>query len=456
MVGRPTPLRAQVGSSGAIERIQVGKENTIVRILNLVRLRREYIRTGRFLLLSALFCSPFVPQYAYAQTRAELLEKRVDEKAANVKEWQPDKAEQVYQRALRNPVVKGFLSPENGWTVQFGGLYPGSGFALGPKYVKRGLAHEQLDLTFSAAGSFSKYYGIMAGASLPHLAKDRVYADVVIKRMDAPGVDYYGPGNASSKDSRTRFRYENFTADSRIGIKPFRRILTLGSVLGYSLNNTGPGNGDYPSTETVFTPAQTPGLDRQTPYFIYGPFAQFDTRDFAGDPHRGTNVLAAYTWHSARDYSQYSFRRLRLGAEQYIPFFNEKRTIVIRGAGLFSYTDPGKVVPFYEQQTIGGPDDVRGLARFRYYGATTLVGNIEYRWEVATGLGMALFADAGRVSDKPGQLALGDLHGSGGIGLRFKSRSAVIMRIDVGFSPQGVQFWWTFDDAFRRFFPEPF
>ena len=127
-----------------------------MRILNLVRLRREYIRTGRFFLLSALFCSPFVPRYAYAQTRAELLEKGVDEKAANVKEWQPDKAEQVYQRALRNPVVKGFLSPENGWTVQFGGLYPGSGFALGPKYVKRGLAHEQLDLTFSTAGSFNQ------------------------------------------------------------------------------------------------------------------------------------------------------------------------------------------------------------------------------------------------------------------------------------------------------------
>jgi outer membrane protein assembly factor BamA len=283
-----------------------------------------------------------------------------------------------------------------------------------------------------------------------------MYVDVVANRMDAPGVDYYGPGNASSKDSRTRFRYENVTVDSRLGIKPFRRILTMGSFLGYSLNNTGPGNDDYPSTETVFTPKQTPGIDRQTAYFTYGPFVQVDTRDFAGDPHRGANMLAAYTWHNAREFSEFSFRRLRLGAEKYIPFFNEKRTIVLRAAGLFSYTDPGKQVPFYQQQTIGGPDDVRGLARFRYYGDNTLVGNLEYRWEVATGLGMAVFADAGRVSDKPGHLALGDLHGTGGIGVRFKSRSAVIMRIDVGFSPQGVNFWWTFSDAFKRFFPEPF
>ncbi|NWF86018.1 MAG: BamA/TamA family outer membrane protein [Bryobacteraceae bacterium] len=414
------------------------------------------VRPKSLVLLAALAVSIQSADRLSAQTRAEQQQKQVDEKAANVKEWQPGQAEQVYLRTLKNPVVKGFLTPENGWTVQFGGLYPGSGLALGPKYVKRGMAREQLDVFFSAAGSISKYYGITAGAALPHLAKDRIRLEVVAHRMDAPAVAYFGPGNDSSKDSQTRFRYENFTVDSRLGLRPFRRVLTVGSVLGYSLNNTGPGSGGYPSTETVFTPAQTPGLDRQTPYFMYGPFVQVDTRDFAGDPHRGTNVLSSYTWHNARDYSEYSFRRLRVGAEQYIPFFNDKRTIVLRAAGLFSYTDPGKVVPFYQQQTIGGPDDVRGLARFRYYGGSSLVGNVEYRWEVATGLGMALFADAGRVSDKPGQLALGDLHGAGGIGLRFKSRNAVAMRIDVGFSPQGVQFWWTFSDAFKRFFPEPF
>jgi len=409
----------------------------------------------------ALMCSgalfmPLAAQGPPEETRAEVEKQERDKKASAVKPWEPDKVEQIYHRALRNPIVKGFLTPGNGWTVVFGGLYPGSGFAMGPKYVRRGLAKEQLDLTFSTAGSFKQYYAITAGASLPHLATDHVYVDVVANRMDAPEVAYYGPGNASSKDSQTRFRYENVTVDSRLGIKPFRRILTMGSFLGYSLNNTGPGDGDDPSTETVFTPKETPGIDRQTAYFTYGPFVQFDTRDYAGDPHKGTNVLAAYTWHNAREYSEFSFRRLRVGAEQYIPFMNEKRTIVLRAAGLFSYTDPGKQVPFYQQQTIGGPDDVRGLARFRYYGNNSLVGNVEYRWEVATGLGMALFADAGRVSDKAGHLALGDLHGSGGFGLRFKSRSAVIMRIDVGFSPQGVNFWWTFSDAFKRFFPEPF
>lgn len=399
---------------------------------------------------------PCRAQTSEVSTREAVVEKERDEKAASVKPWQPDKAEEVYLRAIRNPIVKGFLTPTDGWTVVFGGLYPGSGFALGPKYVKQGLAKEQLNIYFSTAGSLTKYYNIVAGASLPHLFNDRAFFDTVVQRNDAPRVAYFGPGNASSKETETRYRYENVLSDSRFAIRPFRRYLLIGGSLGYSLNNTGPGDGDFPSIETVFTPAQTPGIDKQTSYLTYGPYVQFDTRDYPGDPHRGTNILASFKWHDARKYSQYSFRRLQIGAEQYVPFFNEKRVLSFRAVGLFSYVDPGNAVPFYAQQTIGGPDDVRGLRRFRYYGNNSLVGNAEYRWEVAPGLAMALFADAGRVSDKPGHMALGDLHGAGGIGLRFKSRNALVMRIDVGFSPQGVHFWWTFSDAFRRFFPDPF
>jgi outer membrane protein assembly factor BamA len=145
-----------------------------------------------------------------------------------------------------------------------------------------------------------------------------------------------------------------------------------------------------------------------------------------------------------------------LGAEQYVPFFNDKRVLVFRAVGSFSYTEDGRSVPFYMQQTIGGPDDVRGFRRFRFYDNNSLVANAEYRWEVAPALAMAVFMDAGRVSEKPGHLALGGLHYAGGLGMRFKSRNALAMRIDVGFSNEGVQFWWTFSDAFRRFFPDPF
>ncbi len=390
-------------------------------------------------------------------TRMEAERAGQEKRAAELKAVEPDKVEQTYLRVMGNPLVKGFIGPTTGWTINFGHLYPGSGMALGPTYTRRGLLKENLDLTFSASGSVKLYYNFMVKAAFDHLAQDRAFFDVILQRNDAPRVDYYGPGNDSAKAGRTNFRYENVTADAKTGFRPWRRILEVGALTGWSRNNVGPGQAeDRPSTETVYGPLRTPGINEQTPYVYVGPFLSVDTRDYPGDPHRGTNVLAAYTYHKGLDWNYFSYRRLRLGVDHYIPLLNEKRVIALRSAAVFSYLEPGHAVPIYEQLTIGGPDDVRGLPRFRYYGTNSFVTNVEYRWEVAPALALAFFADAGRVSNKPGELAISGMHGSAGAGLRFKSRNALAMRIDVGFSPQGVQFWWTFSDLFRRFYPSPF
>ncbi len=415
-----------------------------------------HIRATLFCFL-LLFVPPSRAQEATAQTRAEADRAEQEKKAANLKPWEPEATEQAYKRVVSNRIVKGFLEPGSGFAVRFGGLYPGSGFALGPAYSVKGLLKENLDLSFSAVGSYKLYYGLMIRASLPHLAQDRAFADVSIERQDSPQIDYYGPGNNTPESGRTNYRYENFTTDARLGLRPFRRWLQFGVFTGYSRNNVGPGTSDVsPPTDRVYPPSTTPGIDHQSPSAYVGPFLTWDTRDYPGDPHHGTYAVAAYAFNHGLDLSEFSYRRLRLGVDQYVPFFNEKRVIAMRVAGVFSYTDPGHAVPIYEQPTIGGPNDVRGLPRFRYYGNNSLVANLEYRWEIAPPFAMAIFADAGRVSEKPGQLSLSQMHGSAGFGLRFKSRNTLVMRIDLGFSPEGVHFWWTFSDLFKRFRPSPF
>ncbi|MBI4890716.1 MAG: BamA/TamA family outer membrane protein [Acidobacteria bacterium] len=396
-------------------------------------------------------------QQAEPPTRQEAERAEQDKKAADLKPVEPDKVEKTYLRVMGNPAVKGFMGPTTGWTINFGNLYPGSGMALGPTYTKKGLLKENLDLTFSASGSVKLYYNFMVKAAFDHLAEDRGFFDVIVQRNDAPQVDYYGPGNDSAKEGRTNYRYENVSAEARAGFRPWRRILETGVMTGWSRNNVGPGQSDNtPSTETVYGPLMAPGINVQTPYVYIGPFLSVDTRDYVGDPHKGTYAVGAYSYHKGLDWNYFSYRRLRVGVDHYIPFLNEKRVIALRSAGVFSYLEKGHTIPIYEQLTIGGPDDVRGLPRFRYYGTNAFVTNLEYRWEVAPALALAFFADAGRVSNKPGDLAISGMHGSAGVGLRFKSRNALAMRIDVGFSPQGVQFWWTFSDLFRRFSPSPF
>lgn len=374
-----------------------------------------------------------------------------DEKAAHVSPVHPEKAEATFYKISDNELVERLMNGAySGLGLTFGGLYQGSGFALGPTYKIRGLLRENLNLSFFAVGSIKKYYRLGAEISMPHLFDDRMRLDYHVYRDDAPQVDSFGPGNNSSAANRTTYRFESVTHNARLGVKPFRKVLTISGDVGYGWINTGPGKGsDGPSIEKVFTPATTPGIDFQTNFLRFGPDVEIDFRDNPGLAHRGSYFRFSNYWYQDQQYHRYSFRRVYGTMEHYIPFFNEKRVIALRALVDLSYTNGTNQVPFYMQRTLGGPNDLRGWMRFRYTDNNLMLMNGEYRWEVAPALDMAVFADAGKVMPKPGQMSFSELHADAGFGFRFKSRSATFMRIDVGFSPDGVQFWWTFDDIFK-------
>jgi outer membrane protein assembly factor BamA len=389
---------------------------------------------------------------AEPDTRLRLMEEQQSSKAAQLKPQEKEKPEQIYDRVINTAILRRLLGNENGIGIQFGTLFPGAGFSLGPDYKIRGLLNENLNLQFAAIGSMKQYYELRAGASFRHLASDRLTLDLNTRRMDAPQVHYYGPGNNSDNDSKTNYRLEAGLVDSSLAAVPFRRILRLGVAGGYAWINVGPGTaGNIPSTETVFSPSQAPGLDWQTNYLHVGPFIEADWRDQPGDPHAGGSVGIKHEWHLDRAAGAFSFRRVQAYIEQYFPLLNQKRVLAFRARSTWNYTQSGHVVPYYMQATLGGPNDVRGYSQFRFYDNNSLVLNAEYRRELGMPIDLVLFTDWGKVFRKPGALALSELHGSGGIGFRFKTRSSVVMRIDVGASPEGVRFWWSFSDIFRGF-----
>ncbi|MBL8222062.1 MAG: hypothetical protein JNL62_22685, partial [Bryobacterales bacterium] len=98
-------------------------------------------------------------------------------------------------------------------------------------------------------------------------------------------------------------------------------------------------------------------------------------------------------------------------------------------------------------------DDLRGFRPFRFADRNMVLYNAEYRFEVFAGLDGAIFADAGKVFPRRGMLNFRDLEGSVGFGLRFNVKNATFLRIDTGFSHEGFQVWFKFNDVFvqRRF-----
>jgi hypothetical protein len=70
---------------------------------------------------------------------------------------------------------------------------------------------------------------------------------------------------------------------------------------------------------------------------------------------------------------------------------------------------------------------------------------------VFSGLDMAIFADAGKVTPRRGLINFKDLESDVGFGMRFNVRNNVFMRLDVGFSQEGFQVWVKFNNVFTTF-----
>jgi hypothetical protein len=382
-------------------------------------------------------------------TRAGQIEQARREKATTLTPARPEKAERAFAKYASPKVMDQLLGRFPGLRLKLGGLMTGSGFALGPEYDRPDLRNGDLELRATLVGSVRRFYLMETYLGLPRLWGNHFAAAFWARRIDAPGMDYYGQGNNSFESYRTNFRREETVFDARLGWRPWRRRLLVGAKGGYALYNVGPGKlRSSPSTETLFDAASTPGLREQTNYWRGGPFAEYDARDNPRDPHAGTHLQFDYTHYHDTKTHLYSFRRYTLSGEHYIPFFNQKRVIALHAQTEFTVNDRRAQVPFYLQPTLGGSDDLRGYPRFRFYDNHLMVMNAEYRWEVARALDMALFVDSGKVMRTRKELHLSGLRTAGGLGFRVKTRDRVFLRLDVGASREGVQVWLKFSNIF--------
>jgi len=102
------------------------------------------------------------------------------------------------------------------------------------------------------------------------------------------------------------------------------------------------------------------------------------------------------------------------------------------------------------QPSLGGAEDLRGYRPYRFRGDNLFVASAEYRWEVFSGLDMALFGDAGQVFNRRSDLRIGNMQSDLGFGLRFNQRDKTFLRLDVGFRHEGFQVWVKFNNVFKK------
>lgn len=401
--------------------------------------------------VATLFFSAFAADASTTQieTRMATIEQQQEAKDRNISPSRPDRVERLLDRYIgENPMNK-YAGSIPGLHLRFGGLPSGAGFSMGLEYLRPDLADGQASFRASAVGSTKQWYRIDTELLFPDLAGRYLDMKILGRRLDSNSMDYYGPGADSMSSERTNYRREENALDVTLAFKPVRNFLIIGSIAGYQALNVGPGTlPNSNSSEKQFSPDQAPGIDRQTHYLRFGPFLEVDSRDKPNDPHAGTHLLVKFSRFDDRKYDRYSFRQIDGSLEQYIPFHNRKRVIALRAHTVLNYPDEGNAVPFYMQPTLGGSSDLRGYRQNRFYDNNLFLVGSEYRWEVFTLMDAALFVDAGKVFHRDGDFDFSHMESVAGFGFRFKTREAVVFRIDSAFSHEGYRLWFVFDHAF--------
>ena len=360
-------------------------------------------------------------------SRVEAIEEAQAEKAKDIHPYQPNAAERLLAR-----VEHDFFGPAVGPYPWFGSVLSGGGFALGPGYRRPFGTTGVFDIT--AGWSIKNYKMVNADLRLPEVADGLLTFDVRSRWVDAPQVSFYGVGNDTVTASRTSFDYEPFTVALNAALRPVR-FVEAGGGLDYVRVNTGSGSRD-PSIEEGFTEATAPGLGLDAKYLRARVYGQIDSRDAPGYTRRGTLLRAEFS-----DYQQdgdgYNFTRLDVDARQFVPVLRENWVLAFRA--LLSFTDAasGEDVPYFMMPTLGGGSDLRAYTSFRFRDRNRMLLSAEYRWTPSHFLDMAFFYDAGKVAADRSDLDFNGLKRSYGVGARFHTLDANVLRIEYARGDEG-------------------
>ena len=383
------------------------------------------------------------PDFRAAEIEAERQKKAAALKPEVVTPWE-HRLLLVREKRILEKITYGI----GGLRARIGALVTGSGFAVGPEYFRDDLADGNVVFRATTQFSTQRFQLYDVELAFPKLMNEHAFLDLHATHRNFPQMQYYGPGPDSQKTGRSNYLLEDTNFSFNAGVRPVRPF-RVGVTGGFTEVNVGPGTRQqWASTERIYSPAQAPGIDHQTDFLQGGVFAQFDYRDFPGGARKGGNYLARYTYNKDVDLHRHTFRRLELEAQQFIPFLNERRVIALRARSELTYKNAGQVVPFYMQPVLGGSNDLRGFRPFRFHDDNLIVVNGEYRWEVFAGMDMAAFVDAGKVFRSKRQWNFHDLEASYGVGMRFNARNSTFLRIDAGFSHEGFQVWFKFNNVF--------
>jgi outer membrane protein assembly factor BamA len=253
-------------------------------------------------------------------------------------------------------------------------------------------------------------------------------------------VRFFGLGPTTVEGQETNYTASETRANWKFGVYANEVTQIAVSQRLRHMQSIQPGATELPFSGNVFPEA--PGVGGAT---ILGQRISFhyDTRNSLVTPTDGMAVTAYaelnYNLHSGVDplYSRYGLEVKKMFASE-----SKRAILVIRGD---LQATLGSDVPFYEQSSLGGQNNLRGFGMDRYIDKQLISFSVEERIHIVRArlagvmadFEIAPFLDTGQVFNSFKNVSFKDYRITPGIGFRGIIRPNVVGRIDYGFSKEG-------------------
>jgi hypothetical protein len=313
----------------------------------------------------------------------------------------------------------------NAWYIDTTQSVPGTGISIGPGY-RHWYKKDSVFVDGSAAISFNNSRRAQARLEFPKIARSRIEAGTQIKWHDDRGVVAYAEGPLSNKDSRDTYRIRSNQFAGYLKLRPVKWI-ALGAELS-RLNIKAKGD--------VFSG----GRDERS-YAPRGVSLTLDRRDFPDNPARGVLLHAAAVKFDDLD-GQLDFTQYEGEAAGFLPLAGGRIVIALHGWGIGS--KESETLPLYLQPSLGGPNTLRSFDTYRFRDRNMLLFNGEARFALMTHMALAVFADAGSVAPRWGDVSFDER--SYGAGLRLHTRRQTFALVDVAKGREGWRVMLRFQD----------
>jgi outer membrane protein assembly factor BamA len=357
----------------------------------------------------------------------------------------------IEQSLVRGP---GALPHQTWGVLPIIGYSPEKGPNAGVKFTDRNATAEHLTLDLQGSYALKRQQNLSLGLVAPHFFHDRFILAFQGTYDFDPTREFFGLGNNDvGPDALSTNEHQRLSFLGTMALRPLPRLI-LAFTGGYTDVRIAKGRleNDTPATAALFP--DLVGIDGgHTNPLAFS--IVYTNREDLTRPTQGWHVIAKVQLVSHALGNDFQFTRYILNASYLYPLLTRRQVLGVRVGG--EYIDAKRrEVPFYEQSSLGGSEDLRGFFFDRFLGHARAMINGEYRlklldfnffklWRVRID-GVA-FGDIGRVfitnsdlvsdygtTSEPIPASFDHFRYSYGGGTRIALGEAILARIDVGFS----------------------